>query len=104
MPAVRGARPEAASGKSTDVMAAHEALDVSTTAPVALCPQGGMHSWVAIAAMVPELEAPDLAHEDTVLSRSRTLRAAPLGVVAARRHLEHAAHEAHQVGAQHVAQ
>jgi hypothetical protein len=80
------------------MVAAHEAFAASTTAPVALCPQGGMHSWAAIAAMVEALKAPDLAHEDAVLSRSRTRKAAPPGVVAARRHLEHAADEAHRIG------
>jgi hypothetical protein len=56
MSAVRDARPEAAPCTGVDVMAAHEALEASTTALVALCLQGGMHSWAAIAAMVTELE------------------------------------------------
>src|SRR5688500_3700026 len=79
-------------------MAPHEPLDPATAAPTALCPQGRMHARAAVAATVPDLQTADLAEQATVGHRPRAFGAGPPCVVAARRHLEHAAHEAHRVG------
>jgi hypothetical protein len=85
-------------GKSTDAMRSHQPPDAAVTAAVAFCPQLGVHAWTAVAVLVARLHAADLNEELAVGSSPRALRAGPPGVVAARRHIEHAADEAHRVG------
>src|SRR5215203_1726190 len=99
MTAVRCGGPEAAPGQGADAMAAHETLDAPATDPMTLGLQRGMHPWTAIATEMIAMDPADPLKEMSVGYRPGALRPGAPGIIAAGRNPEHAAHEAHRIGA-----
>ncbi len=91
--AVRRAGPEATPGQSANAMVAHQPLDASLADSLAFRTKRGMHSRRAITTAMLGFETADIAEKMTIGDAPGTVRPNPPGIVAAGRHLQHAAHE-----------
>jgi hypothetical protein len=99
MTAVGGRWPKPPAGKCPDAVGVHQPLDPPPAAAIPFSAKRCMHPGAAVASAMPGMEAPHLHQQVPVGGCSRTLRAITPGIVAAWRHLEHAAHGTHRPNA-----